>query len=122
MRIYKAKTVDGYISAAPEGARAISKELREIMLDAAPEVEEKISWGIPFYRYKGVLGGFAAMRGYVDFGFCDYLTDEVKKEFEAAGYATKKKIIQIRFDQKVPTSLIAKLVKARVKANEVGKG
>ena len=118
MKMYKARNVGDYIRGAKKEAQPILKELREIMKETVPEVEEKISWGVPFYRYNGLLGGFVALKGHVSFGLVSYLTPELRKEFETAGYVTKKKIVQIGFAQKVPVALIKKLVKERVVANE----
>ena len=118
MRMYKAKTVDDYIKGAPEEARHIMRELRETIKKAVPDIEEKIRWGIPFYSINGMICGFSAMNGYVNFGYVNYWEPDIKRELEAAGYATKKKIVQIRFDQKVPKDIIARLVKARAVANQ----
>jgi len=98
------------------------KELREIVKKTIPEAEERISWGVPFYRYYGVLGGFATLKNHVDFGFYDYFSKEIREEFEEAGYVTGKKIVQIQFDQKVTVAMIRKLLKARAEVNRKRKG
>ena len=55
MRNYKAKDVDEYIKNAPIESQRLLKEVREVVLSIHPEIQEGISWGIPFYRYKGLL-------------------------------------------------------------------
>jgi hypothetical protein len=53
------KDVDSYIEAFPPQARLILKALRKLIKLSTPGVEEKISWGVPFYRCDGPIGGFA---------------------------------------------------------------
>ena len=121
MKMYTAKNVGDYINGADERAKPIIQELRKIIKSAVPNVEEKISWGVPFYRYHGVIGGIAALKNHVDFGFYDFWPEEIVQEFENAGYVTGKKIVQIQFDQKVPAETISRLVKARASENIVNK-
>ena len=119
MKMYKAKDVDTYIASSDREARPILKEIREIIKSTIPEVKEKISWGVPFYRYHGELGGFAAYKNHVSFG-CGgpVLQSEDREMLEEKGYKTGKKTIQIKFDQKVPTTAIKQILKAQAKINE----
>jgi uncharacterized protein YdhG (YjbR/CyaY superfamily) len=82
------------------------------------QAEEGISWGVPFYKYHGVLAGFAAFKNHVGFGFADVLQSKYRKMLEKKGYITGKKTIQIKFDQKVPTTAIKQILKAKAKMNE----
>jgi uncharacterized protein YdhG (YjbR/CyaY superfamily) len=118
MRNYAAKTVDEYIANAPSEARLTLNEVRAAIQSAAPSAEEGISWGVPFYKHHGMLGGFSVFTNHLSFGFNDLLQSDVRKTLEAKGYTTGKKIIQIRFDQKVPATVIKQIVKAKVKMNE----
>jgi hypothetical protein len=72
----KPKDVDAYIAAAPDQARPILEELRTIVLTTIPNVEEKISWGVPFYRYQGEIGVFAAYAKHVSVGFSPVASSE----------------------------------------------
>ena len=118
MKNYSAKDVSAYIASAPREARAKLKELRELIRTTVPKAEEGISWGIPFYKYHGLLAGFAAFKNHVGFGFADHFTTEDSEALEAKGYTVGKKTIQIQFDQKVPVTVIKRLLKAKVKLNE----
>ena len=118
MRNYSAKEVDDYIASAAKEARPKLKELRLLIRATVPKAEEGISWGIPFYKYCGLVAGFATFKNHVGFGFADRLTDEDREALEAKGYSTGKKTIQIKFDQKVPSTVIKRLLKAKAKANE----
>ena len=118
MRNYGAKDVDSYIASSGIGARPKLEELRKIIKATIPKVEEGISWGVPFYRYHGVLAGFAAFKNHVTFGLWAVLQSDVRKVLEEKGYVTGKKTIQIRFDQKAPTTAIRQILKAQAKMNE----
>ncbi len=114
----KPEDVDSYIANSDERARPILEELRKLIKSAIPDVEEKISWGVPFYRYRGALGGFAVYRDHVSFGSGgSELPAEDRRALEASGYKTGKKTVQIRFDQEVPTAGITRIVEAQARRN-----
>ena len=116
--MYKAKNVDTYIANSDREARPTLKEIRKIIRSTIPKVEEGISWGVPFYKYHGVLLGFATYKNHVSFGLCVTLKSKDRKMLEKKGYMTGKKTIQIKFDQKVPTITIKQILKAKAKMNE----
>lgn len=115
----KPEDVDAYIAAAPAESHAILEELRRVILTTIPKVEEKISWGVPFYRCHGEIGGFAAYKKHVSVGFgSDVLDGAAREALEANGYKVLKDTFQITFDQKVPTTVIRKMLKAKARSNE----
>lgn len=119
MKNYKAKDVNAYINSSDKVAQPHLKELRKIIKATIPEAEEKISWGIPFYRYHGALVGFAAFKNHVSFGLgLSGLQEKDREELEKQGYKTGSKIVQIRFDQRIPTSAIKRILKAQAKINK----
>lgn len=120
--MYGAKNVDAYIANSAKEARPKLEELRKIIKSTIPKVEEKISWGVPFYRYHGALVGFATFKNHVSFGLgLAGLQNKDRKMLERKGYVTGKKIIQIRFDQKVPAIAIRQILKAQAKMNKAKK-
>ena len=50
--------------------RLIIQQLRQLILEAAPHVEESIKWNIPFYAYKGLLCYLNPTARGVVLGFC----------------------------------------------------
>lgn len=89
------------------------------MKSTIPKVEEGISWGVLFYKYHVALAGFAAYKNHVSFSFgAAVLQSKDRKMLEEKGYITGKKTIQIKFDQKVPTTAIKQILKAKAKMNE----
>jgi uncharacterized protein YdeI (YjbR/CyaY-like superfamily) len=65
----KDKRVDTYIAKSADFAQPILRELREIVHEACPEVEETIKWSFPNFTYKGILCGMAAFKQHCSFGF-----------------------------------------------------
>lgn len=122
MKDYNAETVDAFIAGAPAEARPKLRELRKIVKTTIPEAEEKISWGVPFYRYHGPLVGFSCFKNHVSFGLgLSGLRNEDRAILEKQGYATGKKVVQIGFSQKVPTAAIKRILKMQAKLNEMKK-
>lgn len=122
MKNYNAENVDEFIASAPVEAQPKLKEVRAVIKETVPRAEESISWGVPFYKYYGVLAGFSAYQKHVSFGLVTVLTPEERELLEGKGYKTGSKTIQIQFDQKVPTVIIKRILLAKAKANEVKKG
>jgi uncharacterized protein YdhG (YjbR/CyaY superfamily) len=115
----KARDVDSYIAGSDEKARPKLEELRQLIRSTIPNVEEKISWGVPFYRYHGALAGFAAYKNHVSLGVgTAELRSEDRKLFEEKGYRTGKKTLQIRFDQELPAAAIKQLLETQARKNE----
>lgn len=63
------KQVDQYIKNAPEYAQPILVKIRKAFHKGCPELEETIKWGIPYFVCDGMLGGMAAFKKHVGFGF-----------------------------------------------------
>jgi uncharacterized protein YdhG (YjbR/CyaY superfamily) len=112
----KAKTVDEYISGAPDNVREKLKELRAIIKSTAPQVEEKISYGIPYYGYKGRLVYFRYASTHIGFYIMPPVVQDHKEELK--GYKTATSTVQLPLDKPLPKILLQTLIKAGVKNNE----
>lgn len=111
-----AKNVDEYIGAAPTEAREMLSQIRAVFRKVAPEAEERISYHMPYFYYRGPVGGFAAYKNHVSlFGS---LPDGLAEELRS--YKTGRGSIQFRLDKPLPLPLVTRLVKAHLKANEAG--
>ena len=120
MNTKKPKDVDSYIASAPKEARAKLKEMRTLIKQSAPDATEKISYGMPYYAYKGRLAYFSHWKTHVGLYIPTPVIEE--HETELAKYSTDKATVRFPLDKKLPATLIKKLVKARLKLNEAGKG
>ncbi|MEJ4088939.1 DUF1801 domain-containing protein [Galbibacter orientalis] len=118
MKDFKPTIVDEFINASLEESQEVMRSLKKLIEITVPNAEGGISWNVPIYKYNGILAGFSLAKKHVSFGI-DSLTEDIRKVLEEKGYKTGKKTIQIKFDQKVPTSEIKKLIKKQVKLNEI---
>ncbi|EMY76269.1 PF08818 domain protein [Leptospira weilii serovar Ranarum str. ICFT] len=110
------KNIDDYINRFPEDTRKILEELRSVIRESAPNAEEKISYQMPAFAFYGNLVYFAAYKKHIGF----YPTSSGIRAFqsELAKYKTSKGAVQFPIDQPLPLTLIAKIVKYRVKENK----
>jgi uncharacterized protein YdhG (YjbR/CyaY superfamily) len=111
----KAKTVDEYIKLCPQEQQTKLRELRKIIQTVAPEAEEKISYGMPYYGYKGRLLYFALAKNHIGIYIPPPIIQDHEKEL--AHYVTTKSAIHIPLDKELPVPLIRKLIKARILHN-----
>lgn len=111
----KAKDVAEYIANAPVEMRSSLKQLRSVIKKVAPKSQERISYGMPFYDYKGRLVYFAAQKGYIGLYIPPPIIANHAKELKL--YITTKSAIHLPI--KLPVALISKLIKARMKHNEL---
>ena len=113
----KPESVDEYILQQPEKIRKRLEELRVVIKKAAPNAEEKISYGMPAYTYKGMLIYFAGHTNHISLYPYPSAMEAFKKEI--ADYRTSKGTMQFRHSDKIPLKLIAEIVKFRVRENEL---
>ena len=118
MKTTNTKAVDEYIEKQSKEAGQILEELRKIIKSTIPQIEEEILWGYPFFKYNGILAGITAYKKHVSFQVADSLQSEERKTLEEKGYSLGEKRIQIRLDQKVPTTEIKQILIKQAKINE----
>lgn len=110
-------SVDEYIAQAPEEWQARLEELRAAIKAAAPDAQERISYGFPHYEYKGRLIYFALWKKHIGlYALTTPVLDEHRSELE--GYVKAKGTIQLPLDEELPLGLITKLVQAQAKQND----
>lgn len=111
----KFTTVDEYIASFPKNTQESLRQLRERIKQSAPAAEEVISYNIPAFKLKGMLVYFAAYNNHIGF----YPTPSGVTAFkqELSGYKIAKSAIQFPLDQRLPLTLISKIVKYRVREN-----
>ena len=110
--------VDEYLAAVPEPARSTLNRVRAAIRSAVPaEATEAISYGMPTFRYKGPLLGFAAFSNHCGlYPMSPAVIVAFKHELE--DFPTSKGTIRFPVDKPLPAPLIRKLVKARIAENE----
>lgn len=117
MKYTTAKTIDEYLNALPENVRTTLEKLRSTIKSVAPEAEEVISYQMPAFKYHGLLVYFSAFKNHCSFfpGGSSLLT---KLKDELKPYRTSAGTIQFTVDKPLPTALVRKIVKARMKQNK----
>jgi uncharacterized protein YdhG (YjbR/CyaY superfamily) len=111
------KNVDEYLAGIPEPARSTLNKMRAAIRSAVPpEATESISYGMPAFRYNGVLVWFAAFSNHCSLFPTAAVIEAFKNELR--GFSTSKGTIRFPADKPLPTALVKKLVKERVAQNE----
>jgi uncharacterized protein YdhG (YjbR/CyaY superfamily) len=110
------KDVDEYIARAPKGAQSKLTEIRVAIREAAPTAVESISYGMPYYDYKGRLAWFGLAKAHIGLYLRPPVIEEHKNEL--ADYETTKSTVRFPLNKNISVPLIKKLVKARMKKNE----
>ena len=118
MKPAKPKDVDEYLASIPEPARSTLNNLRATIRSVLPpEATETISWGMPAFKYKGSLVGYAAFSKHCSlFPMNSSLITEFQDELR--DFPTSKGTIRFPLDKPLPATLVKKLVKARIAQNE----
>jgi len=107
------RAVDEYLAAVPEPARRTLHKMRAAIRSAMPpEATEAISYRIPAFQYNGLLLWYAAFSDHCSLFPTAAVIAAFQKELK--GYTTSKGTIHFPLDKPLPTTLLRKLVKARV--------
>jgi uncharacterized protein YdeI (YjbR/CyaY-like superfamily) len=113
--------IDAYIAGAQPFARPVLVKIRSLFHKACPEIEEKLKWGMPSFEYKGIVGGAAAFKKHVTFGFwkARLLNDPrgllAGKQSGPMGSGKLTDISQLP-----PDAVVIDLIKQAVALNELG--
>jgi len=110
-----AANIDEYIAACHPSVHKKLDEIRQVIKNAAPGAEEKISYGMPAFALNGILVYFAVYKNHIGFYPTPSGIHAFKKEL--AGMAFSKGAVRFPLDKPVPLDLITKIVIYRVKEN-----
>ena len=110
------KTVDEYISQSPEDIQIKLRSLRTIIKEVCPAAEEKLSYSMPYYGYKGRFAYFAYTKNHIGLYIPPPVIENHKDELK--DYVTAKATIQFPHQKPLPIDLIKKLLRTRMKINE----
>ena len=114
--ISKFKTVDEYISIFPATTQVRLQQVRNTIKKSAPKATELISYNMPAFSYMGRLVYYAGYKNHIGFYPMASGISAFKKEI--LNYKWAKGSVQFPLDKPIPTALISKIVKFRVKENE----
>src|SRR5262245_18428920 len=106
-------TIAEYIRAAPREGRRHLRRLYAILKSVAPEAEEAIKWGTPFFVEPRFLFAFSAHKAHLDFAATPAALEGFRRELK--GYKTTRNVLHISYDEPLPEELIHRIARDRVR-------
>lgn len=106
-------TIAEYILAAPSEGQSYLRQLYALLKSVAPEAEEAIKWGTPFFVEPRFVFAFSAHKKHLSFAPMETVLEHFHKELE--GYKTTKNFLQIPYNKPLPEALIRKMAKYSLK-------
>ncbi len=104
--------VEEYIKTFPINTQMLLQQLRQIIKTIVPQAKEKISYNMPAFYLEKNLIHFAGYKNHI--GLYPGVDAIVHFESEIQNYKFAKGSIQFPTTQKLPVSLITKIVKFNV--------
>jgi uncharacterized protein YdhG (YjbR/CyaY superfamily) len=117
MKTANFNSIDTYISLQNGDVKVKLEKIRNIIHKAAPNAIEVISYQMPAFKQNRVLVYFAAFKNHIGFYPTASGIENFKNEFSGLTYS--KGAVQFPLDKPIPFALITKIVKFRVKEDEV---
>src|SRR5258708_848918 len=112
---HRPATIDEYIAQQPLIVHPHLKKIRQIVNKVAPKAQEVISYGMPAFKFHGMLLYFAAFTSHYSlFAFPSAI---VTFKDRLKGYTLKKGTIQFPINKPVPIKLVTDIVKFKVQEN-----
>jgi uncharacterized protein YdhG (YjbR/CyaY superfamily) len=115
------EAVDAYLAGLPDAERTTLEDLRLLIKDILPNVQERISYGTSvIFAVKRDLVGFVAQKKHLSFftmspELATSMRDEIKATHRVSG-AT----IHFSPDNPLPRSLVKTILRARLEEEAVG--
>ena len=106
-------TIAEYIRAAPREGQPHLRRLYSILKSVAPEAEEAIKWGTPFFVEPRFLFAFSAHKAHLNFAPTAAGLEPFREELE--NQKTTKNFLQIPYDKPLPEDLIRKIAEYRLR-------
>jgi uncharacterized protein YdhG (YjbR/CyaY superfamily) len=119
-KVDQSSLVDTYLANVDrEDFRIALQQLREVIREEAPEAEEVISYGMPGYKYKGYLVGWAAFKNH-----CSLFPGGTALEFADVlkDFKISKGTIQFTPKHPIPEPVVREIIRARIAQNSQKKG
>jgi uncharacterized protein YdhG (YjbR/CyaY superfamily) len=118
----KPESVEAYFESLPQEQRGPLQKLRKTIATAAPEADEGITYSMPGFllRGKGFVGYMAFKDHYSFFPMSPAAIDAHRTEL--GDHVTGKGTISFAFGERLPVTLIKKIVKTRLAEVEGARG
>ena len=109
----KPTTIAEYIQAAPREGHLHLRRLYAILKSVAPDAEETIKWGVPFFVEPRFLFSFSAFKSHCVFAPTPAALKQFRNELKK--HKTTKNFLQIPYNQPLPEGLIRKIAEYRLR-------
>jgi len=111
------KSIDDYVDRFPKETQQLLEKMRVTIRKVAPKAKESISYGMPTFILGRNRVYFAAYKNHIGF-YPGGAIAPFKEDLSA--YKSTKGGVQFPINEPLPTALVSRIVKARMKQN-VGK-
>jgi uncharacterized protein YdhG (YjbR/CyaY superfamily) len=107
--------IDDYLALVEEPKRSSLEALRRSILEAVPDAEQCLSYGLPAFKVQGrTVAGFAAFKNHLSYlphsgSVLGEMGDDI------AGYQSTKGSLHFPVDQPLPDVLVRRLVEAKMR-------
>jgi uncharacterized protein YdhG (YjbR/CyaY superfamily) len=107
--------IDDYLALVEEPKRSSLEALRRSILEAVPDAEQCLSYGLPAFKVQGrTVAGFAAFKNHLSYlphsgSVLGEMGDDI------AGYQGTKGSLHFPVDQPLPDVLVRRLVEATMR-------
>lgn len=106
--------IDAYLATVPEPQRSTLEALRKTIHSVLPRAEECITYNVPTFKVDGrSIAGFASYKNHCSYFPMSGATLTTLKD-DVAKYVTTKGALRFPIDKPLPTTLVKKLIKARL--------
>jgi uncharacterized protein YdhG (YjbR/CyaY superfamily) len=112
MACKKPTTIAEYIKAAPREGQPHLRQLYAILKNVAPDAQETIKWGTPFFVEPRFLFAFSAHKAHLSFAPMTAGLEPFRKELEK--HRTTKNFLQAPYSRPLPEDLIRKIAERRL--------
>ena len=109
------KNVDEYLEHVLPEERRVLERLRKTIRKACPEAEEVISYGMPAYKYHGMLAWFTAHENHCGMYVRPGNTKALEKELKP--YRSSKSTIRFSMEKPLPEKLVTKIIRESARVN-----
>jgi len=106
-------TIAGYIRAAPRAGQPHLRRLHALLRSVAPEAEEAIKWGTPFFVEPRFLFAFSAHKAHCSFVPVAAAMAQFREELKV--HSTTKGMLRIPYAEPLPEDLIRRLAECSLR-------
>ena len=110
----RSTTIAEYVDAAPPAGQPLLRKLYAILKSVAPDAEETIKWGNPFFVEPRFLFAFSAHKAHLSFAPTAAALEAFSEELKA--HKTTKNFLQVPYEKPLPEDLIRRIAEHRVLA------